>query len=170
MRAFYSNIRNVDEEKYSFHTSFKGVVVLVSPSLIGRTFSLEIPKKAINFCILEIDIKAMSDTITNELYDHSFQLGTSVERRSLLSKYRILSLILFHTVLNKKGHLNELTLYVLHILFHMARRRKINLPALICHNMIETRRSNVSTCTLPYGSTVCFYKMQGWISRHYLMS
>ena len=35
VRAFYSNIRNVNEEKYSFHTSFKGVVVRVSPSLIG---------------------------------------------------------------------------------------------------------------------------------------
>ena len=27
VRVFYSNIRNVDEEKYSFHTSFKRVVV-----------------------------------------------------------------------------------------------------------------------------------------------
>ncbi|WKA05012.1 hypothetical protein VitviT2T_023001 [Vitis vinifera] len=27
VRAFYSNIRNVDKEKYLFHTSFKGVVV-----------------------------------------------------------------------------------------------------------------------------------------------
>ena len=72
MRAFYNNIRNVDKEKYSFHTSFKGVAVRVSPSLIGRTFSLETPKKAINFCIPKIDIKAMSDTITNELCDHSF--------------------------------------------------------------------------------------------------
>ncbi|WJZ83104.1 hypothetical protein VitviT2T_002813 [Vitis vinifera] len=155
VRAFYSNIKNVDEEKYSFHTSFKGVVVRVSPSLIGHTFSLETPKKAINFCILEIDIKVMSDIITKELCGHSFQLGTRVERRSLLPKCKILSLILFHTVLNKKGHLNELTLYVLHILFHMARRRKINLPALICHNMIETRRSNVSTRALPYDSTLC---------------
>ena len=60
MRAFYSNIRNVDDEKYSFHTSFKGVVVRVSPSLIGRTFSLETPKKSINFCILEIDINQFS--------------------------------------------------------------------------------------------------------------
>ncbi|KAJ9676085.1 hypothetical protein PVL29_024871 [Vitis rotundifolia] len=155
VRAFYSNIRNVDEAKYSFDTSFKGVVVRVSPSLIGRTFSLETPKKAINFFIPEIDIKGMSDIITKELCGHAFQLGTSVERTSLLPKYRILSLILFHTVLNKKGHLNELTLYVLHILFHMARRHKINLPALICHNMIEARRSNVSTRALPYGSTVC---------------
>ncbi|KAJ9682695.1 hypothetical protein PVL29_018591 [Vitis rotundifolia] len=125
VRAFYSNIRNVDEEKYSFDTSFKGVAVRVSPSLIGRTFSLEIPKKAINFCIPEIDIKGMSDIITKELCGHSFQLGTSVERTSLLPKYRILSLILFHTILNKKGHLNELTLF------------------------------NVSTRALPYGSTVC---------------
>ena len=157
VRAFYSNIRNVDKEKYLFHTSFKGVVVWVSPSLIGRTFSLETPKKAINFCIPEIDIKAMSNTITKELCGHSFQLGTSVERRSLLPKYRILSLILFHTVLNKKGHLNELTLYVLHILFHMACRPKINLPVLICHNMnmIKAQRSNVSTHALLYGSTVC---------------
>ena len=97
----------------------------------------------------------MSDTITKELCGHSFQLGTSIERRSLLPKYRILSLILFHTILNKKGHLNELTLYVLHILFHMAHRRKINLPALICYNMIEARRSNLSTHALPYGSIVC---------------
>ena len=97
----------------------------------------------------------MSNTITKELCGHSFQLGTSIERRSLLPKYRILSLILFHTILNKKGHLNELTLYVLHIMFHMAHRRKINLPALICHNMIEARRSNVSTHALPYGSTLC---------------
>ena len=37
----------------------------------------------------------------------------------------------------------------------MAHHRKINLPALIFHNMIEARRSNVSTCALPYGSTVC---------------
>ncbi|KAL6331661.1 hypothetical protein AAG906_014311 [Vitis piasezkii] len=74
VRAFYSNIRNVDEEKYSFHTSFKRVIVRVSPSLIGHTFSLEIPKKAINFCIPEIDIKAMSNTITKELCSHSFQL------------------------------------------------------------------------------------------------
>ncbi|KAJ9703186.1 hypothetical protein PVL29_004815 [Vitis rotundifolia] len=128
VRAFYSNIRNVDEAKYSFDTSFKGVAVRVSPSLIGRTFSLETPKKAINFCIPEIDIKGMSDIITKELCGHSFQLGTSVERTSLLPKYRILSLILFHTVLNKKGHLNELTLYVLHILFHMARLDFNTLP------------------------------------------
>ena len=60
VQAFYSNIRNVDEEKYSFHTSFKGVAVRVSPSLIGRTFSLETPKKSINFCILEIDINQFS--------------------------------------------------------------------------------------------------------------
>ena len=37
----------------------------------------------------------------------------------------------------------------------MARRHKINLLALICHNMIEARRSNVSTRALPYGSTIC---------------
>ncbi|KAJ9705611.1 hypothetical protein PVL29_003600 [Vitis rotundifolia] len=155
LRPSIYNIRNVDEAKYSFDTSFKGVAVHVSPSLIGHTFSLETPKKAINFCIPEINIKGMSNIITKELCGHSFQLGTSVECTSLLPKYRILSLILFHTVLNKKGHLNELTLYVLHILFHMARRHKINLPALICHNMIEARRSNVSTRALPYGSTVC---------------
>ena len=41
VRAFYSNIRNVDEEKYSFDSSFKGVVVKVSPSLIARSFSLD---------------------------------------------------------------------------------------------------------------------------------
>ena len=140
-----------------FDSSFKGVVVRVSPSLITRSFSLETPKKLINFCILEIDIKTMSDTITKELCGHSFQLGTSIERRSLLPKYNILSLILFHTVLNKKGHLNELTLYVLHILFHMTHRRKINLLALICHNMIEVRCSNVSTCALPYGSIICLF-------------
>ena len=155
VQTFYSNVRNVDEEKYSFDSSFNGVGVRVSPSLIACTFSLETPKKSINFCIPEIDIKAMSDRITKELCDHSFQLGTSVERRSLLLKYRILSLILFHIVLNKKGHLNELTLYVLHILFHMACRPKINLPVLICHNMIKARCSNVSTHALPYGSTVC---------------
>ena len=86
-----------------------------------------------------------------------FQLGISIECRSLMPKYNILSLILFHTILNKKGHLNELTLYVLHILFHMTRRRKINLLALICHNMIEARCSNVSTCALPYGSIICLF-------------
>ena len=101
-----------------FNFLFKGGAVRVSPFLIACTFSLETLKKSINFCIPEIDIKAMSDTITKELCGHSFQLGTSVEHRSFLLKYRILSLILFHTVLNKKGHLNELTLYVLHILFH----------------------------------------------------
>ena len=37
----------------------------------------------------------------------------------------------------------------------MARRHKINLLALICHNMIEAQRSNVSTRSLPYGSTIC---------------
>ncbi|KAJ9673074.1 hypothetical protein PVL29_026382 [Vitis rotundifolia] len=153
VRAFYNNIINVDEEKYSFDSSFKGVV------------------KSINFCIPDIDIKAMSDTITKELCDHSFQLGTNVERKSLLPKYKILSLILFHTILNKKGHLNKLTLYFLHILFHMARRHKINFPALICHNMIEARRINVSTHALPYGLTVCLLLQNaGWISSHCLMS
>ena len=72
MQAFYRNIRNVDKEKYSFRTSFKRVVVRVSQSLFGRTLSLETPKKAINFCIPEIDIKAMSDIITKELCGHSF--------------------------------------------------------------------------------------------------
>ncbi|KAJ9678997.1 hypothetical protein PVL29_021041 [Vitis rotundifolia] len=144
VQAFYNNIRNVDEVKYSFDTSFKGVAVRESLSLIGRTFSLETPKKAINFFISKIDIKGMSDTITKELCGNSFQLGTSDSKSNIV-----------YTVLNKKGHLNELTLYVLHILFHMACRRKINLLALICHNMIEARRSNVSTCALPYGSTVC---------------
>ena len=148
MWAFYNNIINVDEEKYSFDSSFKGVVVWVYPSLIASTFSLETPNKLINFCIPEIDTKAMLDTITKELCGHSFKLGTSVEHSSLLPKHRILSLILFHIVLNKKGHLNEFTLYVLHILFHMA-------LALICHNMIEAWRSNVSTRALPYDSTVC---------------
>ena len=105
----------------------------------------------------------MSDIITKELCGHSFQLGTRVERRSLLPKCKILSLILFHTVLNKKGHLNELTLYVLHILFHMARRSKINLPTLICHNMIEAWRSNVSTRALPYGSTVFLLLQNAWL-------
>ena len=70
--AIYNNIKNVDEEKYSFNSSFKGVVVRVSPSLIARTLSLETPNKSINFCIPEIDIKAMLDTITKELCDHSF--------------------------------------------------------------------------------------------------
>ena len=37
----------------------------------------------------------------------------------------------------------------------MACRPKINLPVLICHNMIKARCSNVSTHALPYGSTVC---------------
>ena len=149
MRAFYINIINVD------NSSFKGVAIRVSPSLIAHTFFLETLKKSINFCIPKIDIKTMSNTITKELCGHSFQLGTSVEHRSILPKYRILSLILFHTVLSKKGHLNELTLYVLHILFHMASHHKINLPALIWHNMIEARHSNVSTRALPYGSTIC---------------
>ena len=72
MRAFYNNIRNVGEEKYSFDSSFKGVVMRVSPSLIARSFSLETLKKSINFSNPEIDIKAMSDTITKELCDHSF--------------------------------------------------------------------------------------------------
>ena len=157
VRAFYNNIKNVDEEKYLFHSSFKGVVVRVSPSLVTHSFSLKTPKKLINFCILDIDIRTMSDTITKELCGHSFQLGISIECRSLMPKYNILSLILFHTILNKKGHLNELTLYVLHILFHMTRRRKINLLALICHNMIEARCSNVSTCALPYGSIICLF-------------
>ena len=107
---------------------------------------LKTPKKLINFCILDIDIKTMSDTITKELCGHSFQLGISIECRSLMPKYNILSLILFHTILNKKGHLNELTLYVLYILFHMARCFKLNLSALICHNMIEAQCSNVNTC------------------------
>ena len=157
MRAFYNNIKNVDEEKYSFNFSFKEIIIRVSPSLITRTFSLETPKKSINFCIPKIDIKAMSDTITNELCGHSFQLGISVESGSFLPKYRILNLILFHTILNKKGHLNGLTLYVMCILFHMARCCKINLPVIICHNMIKARCSNVSTRVLPYGSTVCLF-------------
>ena len=72
VRTFYSNIKNVNEEKYLFDSSFKGVVVRVSPSLITHTFSMETPKKSINFCILNIDIKAMSNIITKELYDHSF--------------------------------------------------------------------------------------------------
>ena len=37
----------------------------------------------------------------------------------------------------------------------MARCRKINLPVIICHNMIKARYSNLSTRALPYGSTVC---------------
>ena len=37
----------------------------------------------------------------------------------------------------------------------MAHRYKINLPALICHNMIKVRHSNMSTRALPYGSIVC---------------
>ena len=41
VRAFYNNIKNVDEEKYLFHSSFKGVVVRVSPSLVTRSFSLK---------------------------------------------------------------------------------------------------------------------------------
>ena len=72
MRAFYNNIINVDEEKYLFDSSFKGVAIRVYPFLIASTFSLETPKKSINFCILEIDIKAMSDIITKELCGHSF--------------------------------------------------------------------------------------------------
>ena len=96
----------------------------------------------------------MSETMTKELCNHSFQLGTSVERSSFLPKYIILSLILFDIVLNKKGHFNELTLYVLLILFHMARCHKINFSALICHNMIEAWHNNVSIGVLPYGLTV----------------
>ena len=158
MRAL-NNIRNVDKEKYLFDSSLKWVFVQVSPSLIACTFSLETPKKLINFYIPKIDIKAMSDTTTKELYDHSFQLGTCVERSSLLPKYRILSLILFHTILNKKGHLNELTLYVLYILFHMARCFKLNLSALICHNMIEAQCSNVNTCvTIWFNCLLAFIK------------
>ena len=71
MRAL-NNIRNVDKEKYLFDSSLKWVFVQVSPSLIACTFSLETPKKLINFYIPKIDIKAMSDTTTKELYDHSF--------------------------------------------------------------------------------------------------
>ena len=75
VRAFYNNIKNVDEEKYLFHSSFKGVVVRVSPSLVTHSFSLKTPKKLINFCILDIDIKTMSDTITKELCGHFFSVG-----------------------------------------------------------------------------------------------
>ena len=130
MQASYNNITNVDHDKYSFHFSFKGVSLCVSPSLITHTFDLEAPKKSINFCITNIDIMAMSNTIKRELCNHSFELGTSVECSSLLPKYRILILILFHTILNKKNYFNEFTLYVLHIFFYMACRHKINLPHL----------------------------------------
>ena len=87
MRAFYINIRNVNEEKYLFDSLFKVVIVRVFPFPIAHNFSLETPKKSIIFVCIIILVSLLTSDNTNSLQQNCGLVGFLEEEKKKLNRH-----------------------------------------------------------------------------------